>query len=193
MNERIKELAQEFATFTETMTGVETEYIFDDEDLERFAELVRQDERDAWRNAAIRLGEELSSVSPDFYYDMTAKQWLDWALDQQPRGKNSLPAPPQAEKQTHTDHPMRHWDRTCSACVEQEPQYKPVATIHIRYGTALVDCPCCANKLTITFTDPPQKEWVGLTDEEVSSIEKTVSTRAQAIRAIESKLKEKNT
>jgi len=98
MNERIKELAQEFATFTETMTGVETEYIFDDEDLERFAELVRQDERDAWRNAAIRLGEELSSVSPDFYYDMTAKQWLDWALDQQPRGKNSLPAPPQAEK-----------------------------------------------------------------------------------------------
>ena len=34
----------------------------------------------AWRNAAIRLGEDLYSVGPDGYYDMTAKQWLDWAL-----------------------------------------------------------------------------------------------------------------
>ena len=34
----------------------------------------------AWRNAAIRLGEDLYSVGPNGYYDMTAKQWLDWAL-----------------------------------------------------------------------------------------------------------------
>jgi hypothetical protein len=34
----------------------------------------------AWRNAAIRVGEDLSSVGPDGYYDMTAQQWLDWAL-----------------------------------------------------------------------------------------------------------------
>ena len=30
----------------------------------------------------------------------------------------------EAEKKAHTDHPMRHWDRTCPACVaetEQEP------------------------------------------------------------------------
>jgi hypothetical protein len=46
----------------------------------------------AWKNAAIRLGEELSSVGPAGYYDMTAEQWLDWAMTQQPRGKNSLPA-----------------------------------------------------------------------------------------------------
>ena len=28
-----------------------------------------------------------------------------------------------AEKQTHTDHPMRHWDRTCPTCLteQQEP------------------------------------------------------------------------
>ena len=45
----------------------------------------------AWKNAAIRLGEELSSVGPDGYYDMTAKQWLDWAIEQRPQGKNSLP------------------------------------------------------------------------------------------------------
>ena len=48
----------------------------------------------AWKNAAIRLGEELSSVGPDGYYDMNAEQWLTWAMDQQPRGKNSLAAPP---------------------------------------------------------------------------------------------------
>jgi hypothetical protein len=45
----------------------------------------------AWKNAAIRLGEELSSVGPDGYYDMTAEQWLDWAIEQRPQGKNSLP------------------------------------------------------------------------------------------------------
>jgi len=33
-----------------------------------------------WRNAAIRVGEDLCSVGPIGYYDMTANQWLDWAL-----------------------------------------------------------------------------------------------------------------
>lgn len=52
-----------------------------------------QPQQDAWKNAAIRLGEELSSFGPDGYYDMTAEQWLSWALDQQPNGKHSLPQP----------------------------------------------------------------------------------------------------
>jgi hypothetical protein len=60
----------------------------------------------AWKNSAIRLGEELSSVGPDGYYDMTPQQWLDWALDQQPRGKDSLPLPPQREWQGLTDEEM---------------------------------------------------------------------------------------
>ncbi len=47
----------------------------------------------AWKNAAIRLGEELSSVGPDGYYNMTAEQWLNWAINQQPCGKNSLLQP----------------------------------------------------------------------------------------------------
>jgi hypothetical protein len=38
-------------------------------------------EKQAWRNAAIRVGEELSSVGPDGYYDMNAWQWLDWAME----------------------------------------------------------------------------------------------------------------
>jgi len=52
---------------------------------------LAKDEPVAWRDAAIRLGEELSSVGPDGYYDMDAKEWLDWAMEQNPRGKHSLP------------------------------------------------------------------------------------------------------
>ena len=57
----------------------------------RIEELEAKDEPVAWRDAAIRLGEELSSVGPDGYYDMDAKEWLDWAIEQNPRGKHSLP------------------------------------------------------------------------------------------------------
>jgi hypothetical protein len=55
------------------------------------AALEAKDEPVAWRNAAIRLGEELSSVGPDGYYDMDAKEWFDWAMKQKPRGEHSLP------------------------------------------------------------------------------------------------------
>ena len=60
-------------------------------------ELKALDEQELvdWRNAAIRVGEDLSSVGPDGYYDMTAQEWLDWAIEQEPRGKNSLAQPEQ--------------------------------------------------------------------------------------------------
>jgi hypothetical protein len=29
----------------------------------------------------------------------------------------------QAENQTHTDHPMRHWDRTCPACLAEQKEW----------------------------------------------------------------------
>ena len=47
-----------------------------------FRKALAQPEQEpvAWRNAALRLGEDLYSVGPDGYYDMTAIQWLDWAL-----------------------------------------------------------------------------------------------------------------
>jgi len=57
----------------------------------------KQPSRTDWRNAAIRLGEELSSVGPDGYYDMTAQQWLEWAMAQHPRGKHLLPEQPEQE------------------------------------------------------------------------------------------------
>jgi hypothetical protein len=52
---------------------------------------LAKDEPVAWRDAAIRLGEELSSVGPNGYYDMDAKEWLDWVMEQNPRGEHSLP------------------------------------------------------------------------------------------------------
>ena len=39
-----------------------------------------QQEPVTWQNAALRVGEDLCSVGPFGYYDMTANQWLDWAL-----------------------------------------------------------------------------------------------------------------
>ena len=88
-----------------------------------------------WRNAAIRVGEDLCSVGPFGYYDMTAKQWLDWALS--------------------------------------------VVTVH---------------------APPPQRTWVGLTDDERRAIGNGfendnghIPSWMSFARAIEAKLKEKNT
>lgn len=51
------------------------------EPLWDFAALVAAAEREAWRNAAIRVGENLATCGPAGYYDFTSQQWLDWALD----------------------------------------------------------------------------------------------------------------
>ena len=37
-------------------------------------------QNEQWHKAAIRLGEKLASVGPVGYYDMDAKEWLDWAM-----------------------------------------------------------------------------------------------------------------
>ena len=37
-------------------------------------------QNEQWHKAAIRLGEELASVGPVGYYEMDAKEWLDWAM-----------------------------------------------------------------------------------------------------------------
>lgn len=89
----------------------------------------------AWKNAAIRLGEELSSVGPDGYYDMTAQQWLDWALEQEPRGKNSLAQPEQEPvatmKMLHTygdtTPPKQEPRNFCPRCGKRTPD---LTTIH---------------------------------------------------------------
>ncbi len=82
-----------------------------------------------WRNAAIRVGEDLCSVGPFGYYDMTAEQWLDWALS--------------------------------------------VVTVH---------APSAA-----------QRQWVGLTEEDIKEIWLKEETTYGALKMIEAKLREKNT
>jgi len=108
-----------------------------------------QQEPVAWKNAAIRLGEELSSVGPDGYYDMTAQQWLDWAMEQEPRGKNSLAQPEQK-----TEMVGRITDNIKDMVLRQEvmlytDKYLPIGTP--------------------AYTTPPKrpwgKPWVSLTDE----------------------------
>jgi len=98
-------------------------------------ELAKQEQGEpvTWRNAAIRVGEDLCSVGPFGYYDMTAEQWLDWALS--------------------------------------------VVTVHL---------------------PQQQRTWVGLTEEEIWQIatDCTIGGDLHAdkfAKAIEAKLKEKNT
>ena len=76
MNERIKELAQQYACHTETMTGVETEYILDADDLQDLIDAVRQDEREAIEKIVKRLRPEIVGApnDPDSH-----QQWCDSA------------------------------------------------------------------------------------------------------------------
>ena len=60
-------------------------------------------EKQAWRNAAIRIGEELSSVGPDGYYDMNAWQWLDWAMENVKKAQPEQEQEPVAWEQFYPD------------------------------------------------------------------------------------------
>ena len=126
----------------------------------------------AWRNAAIRVGEELSSVGPDGYYNMTAQQWPDWAMAQDPRGKNSLAQPEQEPK--------------CGAIIE---------VFGKDWRLEYMSLPVGKHKLytqQYNYTAPPQP----LTDEEIWELAAhcldSVAGRMQFARAIEAKLKAKN-
>jgi hypothetical protein len=47
------------------------------------ARMIRVAFRDAfasWQAAALRVGEELSTVGPNGYYGLTPEQWREWAL-----------------------------------------------------------------------------------------------------------------
>ena len=75
-----------------------------------------------------------------------------------------------------------------------KPEQEPVGmTCKVwTHGCALFDGIDLPNE-TLLYAAPTKREWVGLTDEEVAQIEKTVLTRKQAIKMIEHHLKEKNT
>ncbi len=62
---------------------------------------------------------------------------------------------------THTDHPMRNYDRTCPACRED--------------------------------AEPIAKPWVGLTEQDLSTIVENAPSKEWAVLMTEATLKEKNT
>ncbi len=118
----------------------------------------------------------------------------------------------EAEKPAHTDHPSRHWDRTCPACVyerdiSQERVDETAKSEHDIVGA----CVTCGAPHGFWLSAPPtdfispsvvkaisKREWVGLTDEEIKDIwgepiDCMYSGHYWAIRDIEAKLKEKNT
>jgi hypothetical protein len=99
-------------------------------------------------------------------------------------------------QEAHTDHPMRHWDRTCPACVAEADKQKPVAWVYINedgeceqieYGTDGCDDP----DVQPLYTAPPKREWQGLTDQEVAAYS-DMFNGIRLIKAIEALLRERN-
>ena len=106
----------------------------------------------------------------------------------------------QAEKQTHTDHPMRHWDRTCPACVAEAEKQQPVAYKYVDKHNPLIfyftthkdSLPNPEVIETALYTAPPKREWVGLTDVEVGKYSDRLNG-GDIAREVEVKLRERNT
>ncbi len=78
------------------------------------------------------------------------------------------------------------------------PEPEPVAWMNpdwLTYTRAPAPVVCYKENWTPLYTAPPQREWQGLTDEEIYACSDTpwTPTGLKCIRAIEAKLREKNT
>jgi len=77
--------------------------------------------------------------------------------------------------------------------------YKPIAYKEKNSDSIFYDKNNCNGEYIPLYTAPPRKEWVGLSNEEIvetikkAKIEPTFTNRQIVARAIEAKLKEKNT
>ena len=111
-------------------------------------------------------------------------------------------------EKTHTDHPMRHWDRTCPACVaestnstsnfveskalaqpEQEPEYKAQSeAVRLNTNGRMRIDPVTGD----VSLGAPSKPWVSLTDEECDEIWGECLGVFDCLKMTEAKLKEKN-
>ena len=94
----------------------------------------------------------------------------------------------EVEKRTHSNHPMRHLDRTCPACVgdDIDKMLQALEAIEDVFGPL--------------YLAPPKREWVSLTDEEIADIANSCRWSnicniypTDFAHAIEAKLREKNT
>jgi hypothetical protein len=77
-----------------------------------------------------------------------------------------------------------------------QPEQEPVATVTSETGADITMSWWHEPPLPIgtkLFTHPPQRTWVGLTNEEISELSKGHIVRSTYAKAVEAKLKEKNT
>ena len=170
-------------------------------------EQAERQEPVAWKNAAMRLGEELSSVGPDGYYDMTVEQWLAWALDQQPRGKNSLPQPLQEFESTCSETLRaqgKAYPRTCKKCGLGPCIGKPQQVQEIDWKDQYEKQKRRSDMWQAKYEKDigpiekagpveAQREWVGLTIEEANQLWESTDSDWELMKRTEAKLKEKNT
>jgi hypothetical protein len=68
---------------TKTKNELESQWLMNDVKYQNGGEPYCPDEpeENEWRTAALRFGETLSSIGPYGYYDMSADEWLKWAID----------------------------------------------------------------------------------------------------------------
>ena len=160
----------------------------DKEAIEAIKARLAQPEPVMWQNAALRLGEDLSTVGPDGYYNMTAKQWLDWALSVITKIQIDYMQLGACEEKSRKDYiGLILGVRVDDASVIIKTKNK---------DNAKYLCNELLNEKEIYYYPAPaKKEWVGLTDEEklisYSMYEQMGSIGF--VQAIEAKLKEKNT
>jgi hypothetical protein len=115
-------------------------------------------------------------------------------------------------QKAHTDHPMRHWDRTCPACVaEAEPQ-RPVKSYtggEPQYATKneldIADRAYFAGKQA-GAAEAVKREWVSLSDDDTEALIEDLAewsryvevdtaphSLTDHVRQVLAKLREKNT
>ena len=148
--------------------------------------------------------QEISDIGQEIEQEPFAVAWalngeLFWPFEyeviaQEGDGAQPLYAvsPKREIEQAHTDHPMRHWDRTCPACVKEAEKQEPVAYVNNDGFIVEKDFDIAPGEKL--YLAPPKREWVGLTHEEIrDAYEQCMPEDVLFARAIEDKLREKNT
>jgi len=118
---------------------------------------------------------------------MTPEQTLDWLAEQH-------------KSQCNEDRPVQEWIRSMKSMLPAPTVQEPVGyTTQARCFVHLHECTDAEAKLygwKALYTTPPaaQRQWVGLTDAEVmQTMSGDWTSQFYFARAIEAKLKEKNT
>lgn len=153
--------------------------------MQEAAKALAQPEPVMWQNAALRLGEDLATVNPDGYYNMTAKQWLDWALSVTTKIQIDYMQLGACEEKSRKDYiGLILGVRVDDASVIIKTKNK---------DNAKYLCNELLNEKEIYYYPaPPKKEWVGLTAYEIQEIHISNPHFGNFACAIEAKLKEKN-